>query len=178
MKIDVKKIEGFDAMSAEEKLNALLGYEIEEPKHDESAEITKYKTLISKANAEAAKYKDELRAKQTEAERAEADRAENERKLQEELQNYRTKERVSSYKANFMAAGFDAETASVMAKSLPEGVSDEFFASTKSFLETQKQTLLSEAINKQPSLSVGTPPTANDAEQAEIANLRRYIGLK
>ena len=65
-----------------------------------------------------------------------------------------------------------------MAKSLPEGVSDEFFASTKSFLETQKQTLLSEAINKQPSLSVGTPPTANDAEQAEIANLRRYIGLK
>ena len=65
MKIDVKKIEGFDTMSAEEKLNALLGYEIEEPKHDESAEITKYKTLISKANAEAAKYKDELRAKQT-----------------------------------------------------------------------------------------------------------------
>ena len=177
MKVDVTKIEGFGAMSAEEKVNALLGYEIDEPKKDDSAEITKYKTLISKANAEAAKWKDELRAKQTEAERAEADREENERKLKEELQQYRTKERISSYKAHFMAAGIDAETAGVMAHSLPEGVSDEFFASTKSFLETQKQTLLSEAINKQPKPSVGTPPTANDAEQAEIANLRRYIGL-
>lgn len=176
-KIDTSKIEGFDAMSAEDKLNALLGYEIEEPKTD-SAEINKYKNLVSKANAEAAKYKDELRAKQTEAERAEADREENERKLKEELQQYRTRERISSYKAKLMTAGFDANTAEVMAKSLPEGVSDEYFAANKQFLDTQKQTLLSEAINRQPSLSVGTPPTANDAEAAELANLRRYIGLK
>lgn len=177
-KIDTHKIEGFDNMSADDKLNALLGYEFEEPKKDDSAEITKYKTLISKANAEAARYKEELRSKQTEAERAEADRLETEKKLQEELAQYRTRERISSYKANFMAAGYDANTAEVMAKALPEGVSDEYFAANKQFLDTQKQTLLSEAINKQPSLSVGTPPTANDAEQAEIANLRRYIGLK
>ena len=32
MKIDVSKIEGFDAMSAEDKLAALMGYEFEEPK--------------------------------------------------------------------------------------------------------------------------------------------------
>jgi hypothetical protein len=177
-KIDVTKIPDFDKMSVEEKMNALLGYEFGEPNHDDSAEINKYKTLISKANAEAAKYKDELRAKQTEAERAEADRMENEKKLQEELQNYRNKERISTYKAQFMAAGFDADTAATMANNLPEGVTDDFFATTKQFLEAQKQTLLSEALNKQPKPSVGTPPTANDAEQAEIANLRRYIGLK
>lgn len=177
-KVDTKRIENFDSMSETEKLNALLNYEFEEQKKDESAEINKYKTLISKANAEAARYKDELRAKQTEAERAEADRLENEKKLQEELQQYRTRERISSYKANLMAAGYDANTAEIMAKALPEGVSDEYFAANKTFLDNQKQTLLSEALNKQPKPSVGTPPTANDAEAAEMANLRRYIGLK
>lgn len=176
-KIDTTKIEGFDSMSAEDKLNAILGYEFEEPKA-ESAEINKYKTLISKANAEAAKYKDELRAKQTEAERAEADRLENEKKLQDELNAYRTKERISSYKAQLMTAGYDAETAGQMAKDLPDGVSDSFFAASKAFLDNQKQTLLSEALDRQPKPSVGTPPTMSDAEKTELMNLRRYIGLK
>ena len=176
-KIDTTKIEGFDSMSAEEKLSAILGYEFEEPKTD-NAEINKYKTLISKANAEAAKYKDELRAKQTEAERAEADRLENEKKLQDELNAYRTKERISSYKAQLMTAGYDAETAGQMAKDLPDGVSDSFFAASKAFLDNQKQTLLSEALDRQPKPSVGTPPTMSDAEKIEQMNLRRYIGLK
>lgn len=176
-KIDTTKIEGFDSMSAEEKLSAVLGYEFEEPKTD-NAEINKYKTLISKANAEAAKYKDELRAKQTEAERAEADRLENEKKLQDELNAYRTKERISSYKAQLMTAGYDADTAGLMAKDLPDGVSDSFFAASKAFLDNQKQTLLSEALDRQPKPSVGTPPTMSDAEKTELMNLRRYIGLK
>lgn len=176
-KIDTTKIEGFDSMSAEEKLSAILGYEFEEPKTD-NAEINKYKTLISKANAEAAKYKDELRAKQTEAERAEADRLENEKKLQDELNAYRTKERISSYKAQLMTAGYDADTAGLMAKDLPDGVSDSFFAASKAFLDNQKQTLLSEALDRQPKPSVGTPPTMSDAEKTELMNLRRYIGLK
>ena len=44
MKIDTSKIENFESMSAEEKLNALMGYEFEEPKPtDNNAEITKLK---------------------------------------------------------------------------------------------------------------------------------------
>lgn len=176
-KIDTSKISGFDEMSAEDKLNALLGYEFEQPAAD-NTEATKLKTALSKANGEAAEYKRLLREKQTEAERAEADRQEAEKKLQEELAAYRTRERLSSYKANYMAAGYDAETAEALAKALPEGVPDDFFATQKSFLDKQKQTLLSEAINKQPGLSVGTPPSGSDAEKAEMDKFRRYIGLK
>lgn len=177
-KIDTNRIEGFESMSAEEKLNALLNYEFEAPKADESAELTRVRNALNKASSEAAEYRKALRDKQTEAERAEADRLENERKLQEELTAYRNRERISSYKANFMSAGYDAETAEVMAKSLPDGVSDEYFAANKAFLEQQKQTLLSEALNRQPKPSVGVPPTISEAEKAEMANLRRYIGLK
>ena len=176
-KVDISKIENFEGMTAEEKVNALLGYEFEAPKVDESTELKNVRNALNKASSEAAEYKRALREKQSEAERAEADRLENERKLQEELASYRNKERVSTYQAKLMAAGYDAETAAVMAKALPEGVSDDYFAVNKTFLDNQRQTLMSEALNKQPKPSVGIPPTMSDAEKSELAALRRYIGL-
>ena len=175
-KIDPSKIEGFDNLSADEKVAALLNQEIE-VEQTEPADVTKLKTSLSKANSEAAEYKRLLREKQTEAERAEADRAEREKALQDELANYRDRERISTYKANLMGAGIDEPTADLMAKSLPEGVSDEYFLATKSFLDNQRQKLLTESINKQPGLSVGTPPTAAQAEREEENLLRKHMGL-
>lgn len=177
-KIDTKSIEGFDAMSAEEKLNALLGYEFEAPKQDESAELTRVRSALNKASGEAAEYKRQLREKQTEAEREAADRLEHENALQEQLNAYKARERVSTYKAQYMSIGYDAATAEALANATPDGMTDDFFATQKTFLDQQKQTLLSEALNRQPKPSVGTPPTMSDAEKTELANLRRYIGLK
>ena len=175
-KIDPSKIEGFYNLSADEKVAALLNQEIE-VEQTEPADVTKLKTSLSKANSEAAEYKRLLREKQTEAERAEADRAEREKALQDELASYRDRERISTYKANLMGAGIDEPTADLMAKSLPEGVSDEYFLATKSFLDNQRQKLLTESINKQPGLSVGTPPTAAQAEREEENLLRKRMGL-
>lgn len=172
-RIDVSKIEGFDTMSTEEKLNALLGLEIEEPKKDD-AEINHYKQLISKANAEAADYRKQLRDKQTEAERAEADRLEQERTLREELNGYKTRERIATNKARLMSAGVDEKNADIMAKMLPEGVEAEYFDAVKSMIESQIQTAKTSALNSQPGLSVGTPPSAADAEQKQI---REWMGL-
>lgn len=176
-KIDTKSIEGFNEMSAEEKLNALLGYEFEAPKQDESAELTRVRNALNKASGEAAEYKRALREKQTEAERAEADRLERENALQEQLNAYKARERVSTYKAQYMSIGYDAVTAETLANATPEGMTDEFFAMQKTFIDQQKQNALSEALNRQPKPSVGTPPTTTDAEQAEMAKLRRSIGL-
>lgn len=176
-KVDPSKIDGFDGMTAEDKVAALLGQEIEIEAPNESAEITKLKKSLSNANSEAAEYKRQLREKQTEAERAEAERAENDRKMQEELAAYRNKERISSYKAQLMSAGIDPNTADLMAKSLPEGVSEEYFAATKQFLENQKQALLSESLNKQPGLSVGMPPSSAQAEKDAENRMRHHFGL-
>ena len=175
-KIDVTKIEGFDAMSAEDKVNALLGYEIEEPKKDD-AEINRYKQLISKANAEAADYRKQLREKQTEAERAEADRLEQDRKLREEIAGYKERERFATYKSKSMSAGADEKTAEIIARCLPDGVKDEYFDALKSMIDEQKQNAQAAALNRQPSLSVGTPPTAAQAERDEENVLRKHMGL-
>ena len=175
-KIDPSKIEGFDNLSADEKVAALLNQEIE-VEQTEPADVTKLKTSLSKANSEAAEYKRQLREKQTEAERAEADRVEKEKQLQEELNGYKTRERISTYKAKLMAAGIDAATADSMANGLPEGVSDDYFTATKTFLDNQKQALMSEALDNQPGLSVGVPPQGKSAEDMETERLRRNIGL-
>lgn len=176
-KIDVSKIEGYEAMTPEDKLNALLGYEFEEPKPAEPTDSARLKEALSKANSEAAAYKRQLREKQTEAERAEADRAEAEQKLQEELAGYKQRERLSNYRTQLMSAGVDAETAKLMAEALPDGVSDDYFATVKAFNENQKQAIVSEALNNQPGLSVGTPPKGRTAEELEMETLRRNIGL-
>ena len=175
-KIDPSKIEGFDNLSADEKVAALLNQEIE-VEQTEPADVTKLKTSLSKANSEAAEYKRLLREKQTEAERAEADRAEQYKALQDELASYRNKERVSSYKAQLMAAGIDPDTADLMAKSLPEGVSDEYFQATKSFLDAQRKNAEIAALGKQPSLSVGTPPKGMTKEDEIVATAMKYAGL-
>lgn len=176
VKLDTSRIAGWDELSAEDKVKALLEQEIE-VEQPEPADAIKLKNALNKACEEAASYKKALREKQTEAERAEADRAEQYKALQDELANYRNKERVSSYKAQLMAAGIDPDTADLMAKSLPEGVSDEYFQATKSFLDAQRKNAEIAALGKQPSLSVGTPPKGMTKEDEIVAIAMKSAGL-
>ena len=170
-KVDPSKIDGFDKMTADEKVAALLGQEIEVDAPLESSEVIKLKNAYNKACEEAGNYRKQLREKQSEAERAEADRAEQLKAMQDELANYRNRERVSTYKANLMGAGIDEATADLMAKQLPDGVSDEYFQATKSFLEQQRKNADIANLGKQPGLSVGQPPKAmtKDDEVVQIA---------
>lgn len=175
-KFDASKISGFDGMTAEEKVAALLGQEFEVEQQTDP-DLNKLKAALSKSNSEAAEYKRLLREKQTEAERAEADRAEQLKAMQDELASYRNKERISSNTAKLMAAGYDAETADQMAKMLPEGVPDEYFQATKSFLDAQRKNAEIAALGKQPSLSVGTPPKGMTKEDEIVAIAMKSAGL-
>ena len=176
VKLDTSRINGWDDLSAEDKVKALLEQEIE-VEQTETADAIKLKNALNKACEEAASYKKARREKQSEAERAEADRAEQYKALQDELASYRNKERISSYKANLMEAGIDAETADLMAKSLPEGVSDEYFQATKSFLEQQRKNADIANLGKQPGLSVGQPPKGMTKDDEIVANAMKYAGL-
>ena len=176
VKLDTSRIAGWDGLSAEDKVKALLEQEIE-VEQPEPADTLRLKNALNKACEEAASYKKALREKQSEAERAEADRAEQYKALQDELASYRNKERVSSYKAQLMAAGIDPDTADLMAKSLPEGVSDEYFQATKSFLDAQRKNAEIAALGKQPGLSVGTPPKGMTREDEIVAIAMKSAGL-
>lgn len=158
-KIDVSRIEGYEGMSAEEKLEALTNYEFDIPTPEpDSAEITKLQRLLSKANSEAADYKKALREKQTESERAEADRAEAEKALRDELDALRKDKTISGYQAKYLALGYDADLAQKTAAAMASGDLETVFANQAIFNEKQKQAFDAAALNKQPGLSAGQPP--------------------
>lgn len=137
-------------------------------------EIEKLKTANTNASADASAWKQKYRSTQDEATRKEAERTEAEQALREELTALKAEKRISVYTQRLMEVGYDPQTAASMAANLPEGISDDFFATQKQFLDNQKQIAKTEALNNQPGLSVGTPPTAPNKEDTD---LRRWMGL-
>lgn len=127
----------------------------------------KLKAAQSNASADASEWKKKYHSTLDEASRKEAERAEAEQAMRDELTALKAEKRISVYTQKFMEIGYDAQTATNMAVSLPEGISDDFFTTQKAFLENQKQLMKTNAINNQPDLSVGEPVSAKRDEKDE-----------
>ena len=136
----------------------------------------KQKEAISKANGEAAEWKRQFRETQTEQQRAEAERAEREKAREARIAELEAKERIGTYKDRLMASGVDPTSADIMAKALPDGVSENYFDVMKSYLESQRQAAETAKLNSQPKLSVGMPPTGMQKTE-EDAKLDKIFGL-
>ena len=142
-----------------------------------NAEVEKLKAALSRANGEAAEYKRQLREKQTEAERAEAERAEQDKAMREELETLRKEKRVSDYTGKCLALNMDADLAGKTANALADGDMGSVFDCLRAFVEATKTRLNNEALNRQPGLSAGTPPTTNTAVKSEEDKIRGWMGL-
>lgn len=178
MKIDTTTITGFDEMSAEDKLVALQNYEFEVPEpKDSTDEVNKLKTALSKANSEAADWKRQFREKQTEQERAEAERKEREQATEEELRTLRREKTVSGHVANCLALGYDKDLALRAAEAMADSNAAEIIECQRIFLETKKKEYEANALNKQPTLTTGSPPTSQQAELEATNKMRSYFGL-
>lgn len=151
-----------------------------EPAKDEkpeNAEIAKLKAALSKASSDAAEWKRQLREKQSETERAAAERAEQEQAMREELETLRKEKRVSDYTGKCLALNMDADLAGKTANALADGDMDSVFDCLKAFVEATTTRLNNEALNRQPGLSAGTPPTTNTAVKSEEDKIRGWMGL-
>jgi hypothetical protein len=178
MRIDTAKIEGYAEMSAEDKLKALEEFEFEAPApKDSSDEVNKLKTALSKANSDAAEWKRQFREKQTEAERAEAERAEREKAVEDELRTLRRDKTVSGYQAQCLALGYTQELALRAAEAMADNDAATTLACQQEFLEAKTKEIEAAALNKQPTLTTGSPPTAQGADLEALNKQRRYFGL-
>ena len=175
MKIDTSKITGYAEMTAEEKLKALEDYEFETPNNGD--EVTKLKAALSNANSQAAEWKRQFRDKQTEQERAEAERAEREKAVEEELRGLRRDKTVSGFVAQCLSLGYDKDLALKAAEAMADNDAAEIFACQQEFLESKKKELEAAALNKQPTLTTGSPPTAQQADKDALNKTRSYFGL-
>ena len=142
----------------------------------DNAELEKLKAALSRANSQAAEYKRALREKQTEQERTEAERAEADKAMREELETLRKEKRVSDYTGKCLALNMDAELAGKTANALADGDMESVFDCLKQFVEATTTRLNNEALNRQPGLSAGIPPTKNNTVDTDYENMRRWMG--
>lgn len=147
------------------------------PKEADAEELAKLKRLLSKANSEAASYKEQLRAKQTEAERAAAERAEQEQAMRDELEALRKEKDDGDTINRSLALNIEPDVARKMAEAWGNHDKASMFDCIKAIIEATTTRLQNEALNRQPALSAGTPPTKGDTEDELTARLRRYAGL-
>ena len=170
------RIEGYADMTAEEKLKALEELEIEAPK-DNHETVEKLQAALNAASADASRWKKELREKQTEAERAEAERAEREKAVEDELRTLRRDKTVSGFVAQYLALGYTQELALRAAEATADNDAATLMSCQQDFLAAKTKELEAAALNKQPTLTPGAPPSGKSAEELAEDKMRKYFGL-
>lgn len=151
-KIDVSKIDGYESMTAEEKLAALEGFEY----NDNAAELEKAKKAVTKANGEAAEWKRKHSELLSEEERNRLARDEEFNQLKSEVETLRADKALSEHKARLVALGYDSDLAEAGAKALAEGDHAAFFEHQKKFLESHDKAVEADLLKRTP-----TPPPGN-----------------
>lgn len=183
------KIEGYEAMSAEEKLKALEALEV-----DESSEA-KLKKLLNDANSEASEYKKKLKAKEeelnsklTEDEKREKERAEKEAEREAMLNQLLKEKTVAEHKANFLKVGYDEETAIKSANAIADGDFATLFDNLSTFISNRDKEMKVKLMDStpKPSAGGGTPTITKEqynkmsiAERTKLANedYELYVAL-
>ena len=151
-KIDTSKIEGYETMTAEEKLAALEAMEIEEPDFSDYVK----KDIANKYASEAAGYKKQLRERMSEEEAAKEKAAEDLAAVMAELETLRSEKAVSEYTAQFMGLGYDEALAKATATALQNGDMSAMFKNHAKFVSEREKALKTELLKTTP-----TPPAGD-----------------
>lgn len=123
---------------------------------DNTAEVTKLKNALSKANSEAAKFKEQLRGKQTEAEQEAAAKQEEFDKMAKENAELKRSMTLSEKKAQLLAMGYDAALADSTAAAMVDGDMDTVMKNQSQYLEAQKKDILAGKMKQTPRPSAGS----------------------
>ncbi len=141
-----------EGMTIEEIEEALESIEMPT---DNSAELDRLKTALSKSNSEAADYKRQLREKMTEDEVKAKEDAENREKLQKDYDELLKKVTISENKAQLLALGYDDKLATETAEAMVGGDIAKVFANQKKHLEAVEKKVRSELTKGTPKVDGG-----------------------
>jgi len=143
MKIDTGSIEGYNEMTAEQKLAALEAFEYD----DNSAELERMKNAVSRANSEAADWKKKHNALLSEDEQKKQKDAEAIEEMKSELEKLRKDKTVSDYTAKYIAIGYDKDLASETAQAMADGDMAKVFANGEKHRQNLEKKIKEDLIN-------------------------------
>ena len=171
MNIDTSSIAGFDSMTAEVKVRALLAFQYDDGADkikaaEESA--AKIKAAFDKASSEAAGYKKQLNASKSEEELKRQESEETLKAMQEKLAEYEQRDKISTAKAAFLGGGFDETTAADAANAFITGDIEKMSAAVKKFRESIEVSTKSKLMGSNPKPESGAK-TDDDGKDDSIA---------
>lgn len=166
MPIDTSTIEGFDSMTADEKVTALLGLDIPE-KVDLSNHIEKSK--YDKVASELAEAKKALKSKMSEDEVAKAQADADRKELEERYTELLRKSTIAEHTAKYLAMpGYDEKLARDAAEALFDGDTEKMFEVQKKANEAYEKAVKADLMKRNP-----TPEGSGGAEPEDVAQGRK-----
>lgn len=187
MAIDWTSIEGYrDDMTADEKLALLDNVELPKaadpapaPKEDEKPTVRKTvpKADFDKVASELAAMKKQLRSRMTQEEAAEEERRSQQEAMEKELNELRREKTLSTYKASYLAQGYDDAMATQAATAMADGDMESVFAIMAKQRGIYEKSLRAQILKDTPVPPGGVNPDETEKQKAEEAKLRGYWGL-
>lgn len=176
MAFDWTKLEGYrEDMSAEEKVALMESYEA--PAAPDTSKLIA-KTQFDKVASELAEAKKQLRARMTEDEQREETRKTQEAEMMAELESLRKDKKLSTFKASYLAQGYDEENATLAATAMVEDDTDALFAIMRKQASLSEKALRARLLKETPMPPAGDEVNAEEAKQlAEINRVREAAGL-
>ena len=136
-----------EGMTVAEIEKALEGIEMPT---DNSAEIDRLKTALSKSNSEAAEFKKQLREKMSAEELKAKEDAEKIEELIKERDALLREKTVAGHKAKYLGLGYDENLASETAEALANGDLDKVFANHKKHNDSVEKRIRADVLKDTP----------------------------
>ncbi|MFV0552932.1 MAG: hypothetical protein ACK5L6_13580 [Anaerorhabdus sp.] len=163
-KIDVTKIDGYESMSAEDKLKALESFEVDEP--DYTGHVKK--ELFDKTASELATAKKQLRDKMSEDESAKLKEKEEREELESKYTKLLRESEISKHKAKLLSLGYEEKLSDETAEAMADGNTEKVFSNQKKHLDSFEKKLRGEVLKDTPK-----PTPDGDSKTMTLEKLRK-----
>jgi multidrug efflux pump subunit AcrA (membrane-fusion protein) len=177
--IDVSTIPGYEEMTADQKLEAVLGLEIPD-KVDTSKLISK--ELFDRKASELAEANRKLKSKMSEDEQRQAEAAEEKEAAEKEREallarvaELEKNEEIRVSTVGFSGLGLDEKLAEDAANQFESKDRVKFFATMKKFLENYKKSIEKELMDKTPGVS-GNGGQSQSEDDLAIKKAKELFG--
>lgn len=166
MKIDTSAIQGFDGMTADQKLAAVLGMDIPEP--DMTGWVRK--DVFDAKATEAANLNKQLRARMSDEEVAKAAEAAKYQDLEAKYNELLKANQISDYKAKYLAMGYDEKLAADTAQAMADGNIEKVFSNGEKFKSELEKRIKADILKDTP--RPGTDGGVKGMTKEEIMQIR------
>lgn len=176
---DTSQIEGFEGMSAEEQVKALLGAEIPDAvdlsKYVSKEQFDKKVSDLSSANKKLKDQMNEDQQKKLEEEEAKQQEAQKFADLESKYQELLKQSTLKEHTISLNGLGFDDKLAADTATAIVDGDAAKLFKNMKTFLEGFRKSVEKELMDKNPGVN-GNGGGGSSKEEDKAVELAKSIG--